>query len=114
MSGPVDVEAFLDRLRGIASGWDSAHDELETLRSTATSGDELATATADSSGTLVALSLAPGLHSHGAARVAEAILEATGRAVGEANARRAALISEAVGLAVAGRGRDAAAGHAGP
>ena len=108
-AGGLDVEAFLDRLRGIATDWASAHDELETLRVVVTSGDELATATADSGGTVVDLALAPGLRRHGTDTVAAAILEATSGAVERANARRAELVSGSVALAVSGRRRAAEA-----
>jgi DNA-binding protein YbaB len=108
-AGGLDVEAFLDRLRGIATDWASAHDELESLRVVVTSGDELATATADSGGTVVDLALAPGLRRHGTDTVAAAILEATSGAVERANARRAELVSGSVALAVSGRRRAAEA-----
>lgn len=103
MSGALDVDAFLDRLRGIASEWEAAHDELETLKVVSTSRDELATATADSGGTVVDLTLAPGLKRHGSQTVSSSILEATARAVEHANARRAELVSGSVALAVTGR-----------
>lgn len=102
-AGGLDVEAFLDRLRGIAAEWESAHDQLETLRVVVTSGDELATATADAGGAVVDLTLAPGLRRHGPGTVSAAILEATGAAVEQANARRAELVSGSVASAVAGR-----------
>lgn len=105
--GGLDVEAFLDRLRGIAADWESAHDQLETLRVSSTSRDELATATADSGGTVVDLVLAPGLRRHGCEQVAASILEATSDAVEQANARRAELVSGSVALAVSGRRRAA-------
>lgn len=105
--GGVDVEAFLVRLRGIAAEWESAHDQLETLRVAATSRDHLATATADSGGTVVDLVLAPGLRRHGCEVVAASILEATSSAVEQANARRAELVSGSVALAVSGRKRAA-------
>ncbi|MDX2356714.1 YbaB/EbfC family nucleoid-associated protein [Dietzia sp. PP-33] len=109
MSAGVDVEAFLDRLRGIASEWESAHDQLETLRVVASSPDQLATATADSGGTVIDLVLAPGLRRHGCEVVASAILDATSSAVEQANARRAELVSGSVSLAMSGR-RQAAEG----
>lgn len=115
-SGSIDVEAFLDRLRGIAAEWESAHDQLETLNVVVTSRDQLATATADSGGTVVDLSLASGLRRHGSDVVAGSILEATSRAVEQANARRAELVSGSVALAVSGRKRsaeDAIAGQGG-
>ncbi|MGW8591426.1 YbaB/EbfC family nucleoid-associated protein [Dietzia sp. NPDC055340] len=102
-AGGLDVEAFLDRLRGIASEWESAHDQLETLRVVATSRDQLATATADSGGTVVDLRLAAGLRRHGPDTVSASILEATARAVEQANSRRAELVSGSVALAVGGR-----------
>lgn len=105
-TGP-DVDAFLDRLRGIAAEWESAHDQLETLRVVASSRDRLATATADSGGGVVDLVLAPGLRRHGPEVVAAAILEATSDAVEQANARRADLVSGSVALAVSGRKRAA-------
>lgn len=105
--GGLDVEAFLDRLRGIASEWESAHDQLETLKVVATSKDQLATATADSGGTVVDLVLASGLRRRGSDRVAESILEATSNAVEQANTRRAELVSGSVALAVGGRKRAA-------
>lgn len=105
--GGLDVEAFLDRLRGIAAEWESAHDQLETLRVQSTSRDHLATATADSGGTVVDLVLAPGLRRHGSEVVAASILEATSDAVAQANARRAELVSGSVALAVTGRKRAA-------
>lgn len=105
--GGLDVEAFLDRLRGIAAEWESAHDQLETLRVVASSGDQLATATADSGGTVVDLVLAPGLRRHGSETVSASILEATSSAVEQANARRAELVSGSVALAVTGRKRAA-------
>ena len=105
--GGLDVEAFLDRLRGIAAKWESAHDQLETLRVVASSGDQLATATADSGGSVVDLVLAPGLRRHGPETVSASILEATSSAVGQANARRAELVSGSVALAVTGRKRAA-------
>lgn len=111
-SGAVDVDAFLDRLRGIATEWESAHDQLETLRTVATSRDQLATATADSGGTVVDLVLAHGLRRHGSDVVASAILEATAEAVRQANARRAELVSGSLALAMTGRklaAEDAAA-----
>lgn len=114
--GSIDVEAFLDRLRGIAAEWESAHDQLETLNVVVTSRDQLATATADSGGTVVDLSLASGLRRHGSDVVAGSILEATSRAVEQANARRAELVSGSVALAVSGRKRsaeDAIAGQGG-
>lgn len=103
MSGAPDVDAFLDRLRGIAEEWEAAHDELETLRVVVSSRDELATATADSGGSVVDLTLAPGLRRHGSDTVATSILEATAGAVTRANARRAELVSGSVSLAVSGR-----------
>lgn len=103
MSGALDVDAFLDRLRGIASEWEAAHDELESLKVAITSSDELATATADSGGTVVDLTLAPGLQRHGSSTVSSSILEATAGAVEQANARRAELVSGSVALAVTGR-----------
>ncbi|MGN0101986.1 YbaB/EbfC family nucleoid-associated protein [Dietzia sp. CH92] len=106
-AGGLDVEAFLDRLRGIAAEWESAHDQLETLRVVATSGDRLATATADSGGAVVDLVLAPGLRRHGSDTVSASILEATAGAVEQANARRAELVSGSVALAVSGRRRAA-------
>lgn len=115
-SGSIDVEAFLDRLRGIAAEWESAHDQLETLNVVVTSRDQLATATADSGGTVVDLALASGLRRHGSDVVAGSILEATSRAVEQANARRAELVSGSVALAVSGRKRaaeDAIAGQGG-
>ena len=105
--GGLDVEAFLDRLRGIAAEWESAHDQLETLRVVASSSDQLATATADSGGAVVDLVLAPGLRRHGAQTVSASILEATSSAVEQANARRAELVSGSVALAVTGRKRAA-------
>lgn len=105
-TGP-DVDAFLDRLRGIAAEWESAHDQLETLRVVASSRDRLATATADSGGSVVDLALAPGLRRHGSEVVAAAILEAASTAVEQANARRAELVSGSVALAVSGRKRAA-------
>lgn len=114
--GSIDVEAFLDRLRGIAAEWESAHDQLETLNVVVTSRDQLATATADSGGTVVDLSLASGLRRHGSDVVAGSILEATSQAVEQANARRAELVSGSVALAVSGRKRaaeDAIAGQGG-
>lgn len=111
-AGGLDVEAFLDRLRGIAAQWESAHDELETLRVVVTSADELATATADSGGSVVDLTLAPGLRRHGTDTVASAILEATAGAVERANTRRAELVSGSVELAVTGRRRAAEAASA--
>src|SRR5699024_5312510 len=75
-----------DRLRGIASEWAAAHDELETMQVVASSADELATATADSGGTVTDLVLAPGLRRHGSEVVATSILEATSDAVERANA----------------------------
>ncbi|HJC61740.1 MAG TPA: YbaB/EbfC family nucleoid-associated protein [Candidatus Dietzia intestinigallinarum] len=107
MSGGPDVEAFLDRLRAIASEWESAHDQLETLQVVSASRDQLATATADSGGTVVDLQLAPGLRRHGPDVVAASILEATSQAVEQANARRAELVSGSVALAVGGRKRAA-------
>ena len=101
--GGLDVEAFLDRLRGIAAEWESAHDQLETLRVQSTSRDHLATATADSGGSVIDLDLAPGLRRHGSETVASAILAATKSAVEQANARRAELVSGSVALAVTGR-----------
>lgn len=115
--GGLDVEAFLDRLRGIAAEWESAHDQLETLRVAATSRDQIATATADSGGTVVDLVLAPGLRRHGCEVVAASILEATADAVEQANTRRAELVSGSVALAVSGRKRaaeDAAREHTDP
>lgn len=105
-TGP-DVDAFLERLRGIAAEWESAHDQLETLRVVASSRDRLATATADAGGSVVDLVLAPGLRRHGCEVVAAAILEATSDAVEQANARRAELVSGSVALAVSGRKRGA-------
>lgn len=105
--GGLDVDAFLGRLRGIAAEWESAHDQLETLRVVASSRDQLATATADSGGSVVDLALASGLRRHGSEVVAAAILEATSDAVEQANARRAELVSGSVALAVSGRKRDA-------
>lgn len=101
--GGLDVEAFLDRLRGIAAEWESAHSQLETLRVVASSRDELATATADSGGTVVDLQLAAGLRRHGSDTVAASILEATSQAVEQANSQRAELVSGSVALAVGGR-----------
>ena len=103
MTGGLDVDAFLDRLRGIAADWDSAHDSLETMKVVVASSDQLATATADSNGTVVDLVLAPGLRRHGSHVVAAAILEATSQAVEKANAQRAELVSGSVALAVSGR-----------
>jgi len=116
VSTAPDVDAFLDRLRGIASEWAAAHDELETMQVVASSADELATATADSGGTVTDLVLAPGLRRHGSEVVATSILEATSDAVERANARRAELVSGSVALAVSGRKRSAAAlaGERGP
>lgn len=118
MSGSgLDVDAFLGRLRGIAAEWESAHDQLETLRVVASSRDQLATATADSGGSVVDLALATGLRRHGSEVVAAAILEATSDAVQQANARRAELVSGSVALAVSGRKRvaeSAARGFGGP
>lgn len=105
--GGLDVDAFLDRLRGIAAEWESTHDRLETLRVVATSGDQLATATADSGGNVVDLVLAPGLRRRGSDVVASAILEATSDAVVQANTQRAELVSGSVALAVSGRKRAA-------
>ena len=105
--GGLDVEAFLDRLRGIATEWDAAHDQLETLQVVSSSRDQLATATADSGGTVVDLVLAPGLRRHGSGVVAASILEATSTAVALANARRAELVSGSLALAVGGRQRAA-------
>lgn len=105
--GGLDVEAFLDRLRGIASEWESAHDQLETLQVVSTSRDQIATATADSGGTVVDLVLAPGLRRHGPEVVAASILEASSAAVEQANSRRAELVSGSVALAVSGRKRAA-------
>ena len=116
-AGGLDVEAFLDRLRGIAAEWEFAHDQLETLRIAATSRDRLATATADSGGAVVDLVLAPGLRRHGSEAVAASVLEATSDAVVQANARRAELVSGSVALAVSGRKRaaeDAARHDSGP
>lgn len=113
MSGALDVDAFLDRLRGIAAEWEAAHDELESMRVVASSRDELATATADSGGSVVDLVLAPGLRRHGAPTVASSILDATSGAVEQANARRAELVSGSVELAVSGR-RQAAENATGP
>lgn len=101
--GGLDVEAFLDRLRAIATEWEAAHDQLETLQVVAASRDQLATATADSGGTVVDLVLAPGLRRHGSDVVAASILEATSQAVEQANTRRAELVSGSVALAVGGR-----------
>lgn len=101
--GGLDVEAFLDRLRGIAAEWESSHDQLETLRVVASSPDQLATATADSGGSVIDLVLAAGLRRHGSEVVASAILTATSSAVEQANARRAELVSGSVALAVSGR-----------
>lgn len=105
--GGLDVEAFLDRLRGIAQEWESTHDQLETLSVVATSRDHLATATADSGGTVVDLVLAPGLRRHGSEAVAASILEASSAAVEQANARRAQLVSGSVAVALSGRKRAA-------
>lgn len=105
-TGP-DVGAFLDRLRGIAAEWESAHDHLETLRVVATSRNQLATATVDSGGSVIDLALASGLRGHGPEVVAAAILEATSDAVDQANARRAELVSGSVALAVSSRKRVA-------
>ncbi|AWH94868.1 YbaB/EbfC family nucleoid-associated protein [Dietzia psychralcaliphila] len=107
--GGLDVEAFLDRLRGIATEWESAHDQLETLRVVASSPDRIATATADSGGAVIDLVLAAGLRRHGGDTVASAILEATSSAVEQANARRAELVSGSVALAVSGRRQAAEA-----
>lgn len=107
--GGLDVEAFLDRLRGIAAEWESAHDQLETLRVVASSPDRIATATADSGGAVIDLVLASGLREHGCETVASAILEATSSAVAQANARRAELVSGSVELAVSGRAQAAEA-----
>ncbi|MFN3602241.1 MAG: YbaB/EbfC family DNA-binding protein [Dietzia sp.] len=101
--GGLDVEAFLDRLRGIATEWESAHDQLETLRVVASSPDRIATATADSGGAVIDLVLAAGLRGHGCEKVASAILEATSSAVEQANTRRAELVSGTVASAVSGR-----------
>lgn len=106
-SGALDVESFLDRLRGIAHEWESAHDQLETLIIVATSSDELATATADSGGAVIDLHLAAGLDRHGSATVAGSILEATADAVSRANARRAELVSGSLSIALSGRRRAA-------
>ncbi|HMT48775.1 YbaB/EbfC family nucleoid-associated protein [Dietzia sp. UBA5065] len=105
--GALDVDAFLDRLRDIAAEWESAHDQLETLRVVASSRDRLATATADSGGAVIDLTLAPGLRGHGCQAVSTSILEATSAAVEQANARRAELVSGSVELAVSGRKRAA-------
>lgn len=105
--GSLDVEAFLGRLRDIAQEWESSHDQLETLRVAVTSRDRVATATADSGGSVVDLALAPGLQRLGSAAVAESILEASSAAVEQANARRAELVSGSVALAVSARGRAA-------
>lgn len=105
--GSIDVDAFLDRLRGIAEEWESAHNQLETLQVVATSLDQLATATADSGGSVVDLALAAGLRRHGSGVVAASILEATSQAVEQANALRAELVSGSVALAVGGRKRAA-------
>jgi len=107
MTGGPDVSAFLERLREIAAGWESAHDSLESMRVVAVSRDRLATATADSGGAVVELVLAADLRDHGPETVAASILEATARAVTEANARRAELVSGSVALAVGGRRRAA-------
>lgn len=112
-TGGVDVEVFLDRLRGIAAAWESAHDELDSLRVVVTSPDELATATADAGGTVVELVLAAGLRRHGPDTVASSILDATRAAVEQANARRAELVSGSVALAMSGRARVAEAAIAG-
>ena len=106
-AGGLDVEAFLDRLRGIATEWDAAHDQLETLQVVSSSRDQLATATADSGGIVVDLVLAPGLRRHGSDAVAASILEATSTAVALANTRRAELVSGSLALAVGGRKRAA-------
>lgn len=113
VSGALDVDAFLDRLRGIASEWEAAHDELESLTVVARSRDELATATADSGGTVIDLTLAPGLKRHGSQAVSASILEATSDAVYRANARRAELVSGSVALAVTGRKHAAEAASPG-
>lgn len=105
--GGLDVEAFLDRLRGIATEWDAAHDQLETMQVVSSSRDQLATATADSGGTVVDLVLAPGLRRHGSDVVSASILEATSTAVELANSRRAELVSGSLELAVGGRKRAA-------
>ncbi|AVZ38835.1 MULTISPECIES: hypothetical protein [unclassified Dietzia] len=102
-AGGLDVDAFLDRLRGIAAEWESAHDQLESLRVVASSRDRIATATADSGGTVIELVLATGLRGRGCDAVASAILEATSSAVVRANTRRAELVSGSVELAVTAR-----------
>ena len=105
--GELDVNAFLEKLRGIADSWDSAHSELETMRITATSDDGCATAVSDSGGAVIHLSISGDLRSRGRQAVAASLLQAAGRAVTEANHRRAALVSESVALAVDARAVEA-------
>lgn len=111
MTGPgVDVEAFLDRLRGIAARWDAAHSELETMRVVVTSDDGVATAAADSGGTLVDLTFNVDTRGLPGSELAASVLQAGAEAVECANRRRARLVSESVGLAI--RDRHHAAGAA--
>ena len=110
MTGPgVDVEAFLGRLRGIAARWDAAHSELETMRMVATSDDGVATAAADSGGTLVDLTFNVDTRCLPGSEVAASVLRAGAQAVELANRRRAQLVSDSVGLAVRDRHRAAGA-----
>lgn len=98
-----DVNLFLEKVRDIASHWDAAHTELETMRVSGVSDCGMATAVSDSGGTVIDLFLHPGLRSRGADVVAAALLRASERAVSEANDRRAALVSESVALALGAR-----------
>lgn len=95
--GPLDVDECLSRLHSVANCLTHSHHKLLTSTHSGTDRSALVHATANSSGTITALTLSPLLASEGIDAAQVAIVSATTNAISAANNARAAVIEDALG-----------------
>lgn len=95
--GPLDVDECLSRLHSVANCLTHSHHKLLTSTHNGTDRSALVHATANSSGTITALTLSPLLASEGIDAAQVAIVSATANAISAANNARAAVIEDALG-----------------
>lgn len=96
-AGPVDVEACMERLHGVADLLADAHLELQSARYRENDPDGQVRAGANSAGAVVELEVAPQFAARGPAAGTKAVLQAVAAAVRAANRARAEVIERALG-----------------
>lgn len=96
-AGPVDVDACMERLHGVADLLADAHLELQTARYHGQDAAGQVRAGANSAGAIVELEVSPQFAARGTVAGTEAVLEAAAAAVRAANRARAEVIERALG-----------------